>query len=662
MPSKKQSTLKKVFSIGALSTVLFSTLFTGNEPAKAVTNSPVAINEVAWMGTSTSYNNEWMELKNNTSQDLSLTGWKLQAKDGSPSINLSGTVKAGSYFLLERSTDDAVVGVKADQIYTGALGNSAEALELYDANGNLVDTVSSWYAGDNNTKATMERVNAADSGDVSSNWKTATAAYDGGFGTPKLANSVGTSQGTIHHLNHVSNADGAINVYFNKTALPQFAYDGNEANWSINLEDQLVSRISQATSSIDVATYELNLPKIVNTLVDKASQGVTVRVVADAKDVDPNDTENRYGIHRLNLEKLIRGKDQMVGTADDAHILGDSAMFVEEDATLRAKYGLPASFDDFPVQTVKIGSGNQTGHLLVDAERKADGSYYAPGDQMHNKFMIIDGKWVWTGTWNFTETGTYGTDEDMNQDLLNGNQNQTVEINSVDLASIYKTEFQEMYGSNTAVPNPTNAKFHSRKTDNTAHQVNVNGTLVEVYFSPGDGALNRITNAVKNEAQHRAYFEIFAFSDQTLVNELKYKWEGSYNDMEGTRTGFDMKGLFDPSFWNQWWSASVDMTQRTASQTSVDNPNTRWNTPAPVYTGKESRKLHAKTMIIDPNTSSDPMVVVGSTNWSSNGDATNDENMLVIHSDKIANQFLQEFYARYQVAGGQVPSQEAFIQ
>lgn len=219
-----------------------------------------------------------------------------------------------------------------------------------------------------------------------------------------------------------------------------------------------------------------------------------------------------------------------------------------------------------------------------------------------------------------------------------------------------------MYGSTTIIPNPVNANFHSRKTDNTAHQVIINGTLVEVYFSPGDGALNRLTNAVKNEAQHRAYFKSFAFSDQTLTDELKYKWEGSYTDMQGTRTGFEVKGLFDPSFWNQWWSASIDMTQRTASQTSVDNPNTRWKNPAPVFTGNESRKLHAKTMIIDPNTSSDPMVVVGSTNWSANGDGTNNENMLVIHNDKIANQFLQEFYARYQVAGGQVPAQEAYIQ
>jgi phosphatidylserine/phosphatidylglycerophosphate/cardiolipin synthase-like enzyme len=383
-------------------------------------------------------------------------------------------------------------------------------------------------------------------------------------------------------------------------------------------------------------------------------------VVADAKEDDPANAD-RYATHRMNLEKLYRGKDQMIGTSDDAQILGDSPMFAVEDPASRSSLGLPTSVDDIPVKTVKIGSATQTGHMFVDSERKTDGSYYSPNDQMHNKFMNIDGHWVWTGTWNFTETGLYGSEENMAQGILDGNQNETVEMNSSELSNIYKTEFEEMWGSNTFIPNPTNAKFHGRKIDNTPHQVTINGTLVEVYFSPGDQALQRFRDAVKNEAQHRAYFEIFAFSDQLLGDELKNKWEGSYNDLQGVRTGFEVKGLFDPSFWNQWWSASIDMTQRTASTTSVDNPNTRWNTPAPVYMANESRKLHAKTMLIDPNTSSDPMTIVGSTNWSSNGDAVNDENMLIIHNDKITNQFLQEFYARYQNAGGAIPAIEPIL-
>lgn len=137
-----------------------------------------------------------------------------------------------------------------------------------------------------------------------------------------------------------------------------------------------------------------------------------------------------------------------------------------------------------------------------------------------------------------------------------------------------------------------------------------------------------------------------------MVDALKQKWEGSTKDEIGTLTGFKVKGVYDSEFWNQWWSASVDMTGRTASQTSASNPNTRWKNPAPVYQDNEDSKLHDKYMIIDADTTSDPTVITGSTNWSTNGNTYNDENMIFIHNAKIANQYEQDFDARYETAGG----------
>ncbi|WP_245947331.1 phospholipase D-like domain-containing protein [Bacillus taeanensis] len=203
-------------------------------------------------------------------------------------------------------------------------------------------------------------------------------------------------------------------------------------------------------------------------------------------------------------------------------------------------------------------------------------------------------------------------------------------------------------------PDKITSNFSTRKVDNTTHSININGTPVEIYFSSGDNAVGHLTELVKNEADINTYFSIFAWSDQALVDELKYKWEGSYNDLEGTLTGFDVKGVFDLSFWNQWWSASIEMRGETTSQTSTNNPNIRWANPAPVYVAQESRKLHSKTMLIDADTSSDPTVIVGSTNWSTNCNDINDENMLFIHDADITNQFVQEFNARYIQAGGTV--------
>ncbi|MBI3671686.1 lamin tail domain-containing protein [Candidatus Azambacteria bacterium] len=151
-------------------------------PAKAE-GSPMVINEVAWMGTSVSANNEWMELYNTSSSAVDLTGWTLEATDGSPKIALTGNVASGGYFLLERTDDSAVPSIQADQIYSGALSNSGEILILRDAQGLEVDRVdgsNNWagIGGDNNTKQTAQR--------TQNGWITAEP-------TPRGANAVSTS-------------------------------------------------------------------------------------------------------------------------------------------------------------------------------------------------------------------------------------------------------------------------------------------------------------------------------------------------------------------------------------------------------------------------------------------------------------------------------------
>jgi phosphatidylserine/phosphatidylglycerophosphate/cardiolipin synthase-like enzyme len=645
---------KKILSFSLFLLMTFSTFSFLPNRATAASPNDVVINEISWMGTTVDYNNEWIELYNNTSVSISLTGWTLKAIDGAPAINLSGSIPAKGYYLLERTSDATVTEATADLIYTGALGNTGETLELRDNGGTLVDSVNSWYAGDNTTKATMERIKSLVSGTDSSNWQTSVATYSGGYGTPKKANSLKTSSTTGEQINTVSDAAGAINVYFNKSALTQYALSGNSANYNVNLETRLMSRIDKATSTLDIAVYDLNLPNLINKIIDKAALGVKVRMITDAK--NPTDAEytQRYQEMRLYIEKMIRGKDGKIGTADDVKVFADSVMFAETDAALRSQYGLPASYSDLPYKTVTVGTTAKSGYFLVDGEKKTDGSYYAPDDQMHNKFVIIDGTWVWTGSFNFTVTDLYGDTTNMANNVLDGNQQHSIEINSPELSSIYKTEFEEMWGSNTTAPNPSISNFHSRKTDNTTHTLTIGGRSVEVYFSPGDGALDHMVNYVKNNANYNAYFSIFAWSSQPLVDELKYKWEGSYSDLQGTRTGFDIRGTFEDGYWNDWWCAAVDMTGRTASQTSTSNPNTRWKNPAPVYPDKETRKLHSKTMLIDADTDSDPTVIIGSTNWSNNGEDVNDENMLIIHDKKIVNQFVQEINARYINAGGTI--------
>lgn len=136
----------------------------------------VIINEVAWAGTSSSTtDDEWIELHNPGSTPVNLAGWQLYGDDGtlnnigSPNIPLSGTISPGGYFLLERV--EQATDVPADQIYSGSLSNNpnGERLYLKDALGNTIDTANvdggSWPAGTASTStsnppsyASMERV------------------------------------------------------------------------------------------------------------------------------------------------------------------------------------------------------------------------------------------------------------------------------------------------------------------------------------------------------------------------------------------------------------------------------------------------------------------------------------------------------------------------
>lgn len=121
----------------------------------------VFVSEVAWMGSVENANAEWIELYNAGDTSVVLEGWVLVAEDGQPSITLSGTLGAGQYGLLERTSDDTVSDVSAFLIYTGAMGNSGEVLLLQDSGGVVHDTVDGsqdWAIGGNNdTKDTLQR-------------------------------------------------------------------------------------------------------------------------------------------------------------------------------------------------------------------------------------------------------------------------------------------------------------------------------------------------------------------------------------------------------------------------------------------------------------------------------------------------------------------------
>ncbi|HEY88413.1 MAG TPA: DUF11 domain-containing protein [Thermoflexia bacterium] len=179
----------------------------------------VVINEVAWMGTAANYNDEWMELYNTTAHAITLTGWTLQAADGTPNITLNGSISAHGYFLLERTNDTTINDIPADQIYTGDLGNTGEILTLSDDASQVIDTANgaggAWPGGDNGTKSSMERIDPLAS-DTDTNWATNDGVTHNGQdangdplnGTPKLRNSAAASEAEL-----ITSKQGPAQIY-----------------------------------------------------------------------------------------------------------------------------------------------------------------------------------------------------------------------------------------------------------------------------------------------------------------------------------------------------------------------------------------------------------------------------------------------------------------
>src|SRR3972149_1724840 len=95
---------------------------------------------------------------------------------------------------------------------------------------------------------------------------------------------------------------------------------------------------------------------------------------------------------------------------------------------------------------------------------------------MHNKFAVIDRTEVWSGSMNYTANDAYR------------NNNNLIRIRSAKLAEDYTNEFNEMFEQDLFGADSRAATPHPR--------VNVNGTEIEVYFSPDDGVASRIIDRI----------------------------------------------------------------------------------------------------------------------------------------------------------------------
>lgn len=247
------------------------------------------------------------------------------------------------------------------------------------------------------------------------------------------------------------------------------------------------------------------------------------------------------------------------------------------------------------------------------------------GGLMHNKFGIFDYRdkssasddWVWSGSWNATDPGN-------NNDAQN-----VIEIQDQALANAYTMEFNEMWGSSTDVPASSTSRFGIRKTNNTPHRFLINGTPLELYFSPSDRTTSHIYDALSKTATS-INIAMLTFTRDDLAQLLISK----------KAAGNKVRVLLD----NNTDTGSEFAAMQAGGIDIFLKPNGLGGL------------LHHKYAVIDANNPNiDNVVVTGSHNWSGSAETANNENTLIIHSKRVANLYLQEFKQRYIDAGGLDP-------
>lgn len=217
---------------------------------------------------------------------------------------------------------------------------------------------------------------------------------------------------------------------------------------------------------------------------------------------------------------------------------------------------------------------------------------------MHNKFVIIDGRSVWTGSMNLTLNGAAR------------HNNNLLELRSAEVARRYQAEFDEMFAQ---------GQFGPRSARGETAPVDAGTGRVAVYFGPEDELAAALLEALAG-ARERIRFMAFSFTLDDLGAAL----------LQRAVAGAQVQGIFE----------------RVGSE-SV------WSELGPLYcAGLDVRQdgnpylLHHKVFIIDDDT-----VVTGSANFSAGGTESNDENMLIIEDAALAAAYAAEFARRWDEAG-----------
>ena len=370
-----------------------------------------------------------------------------------------------------------------------------------------------------------------------------------------------------------------------------------------DLEEALISAISNARNEVLVAVQELSLPLVARSLIAAADRGVSVRVVLENTYSAPWSEQRpahlpKHQRHRWHqLHRLADRNNDGVTTAAEAH---------QSDAVALLRNAGIAIVDD--TEDGSSGSG-----------------------LMHHKFMVIDRNLVITGSANATSSGIHG---DAGKPSTRGNVNHLLRIRSRTLANLFRGEFMTMWGDGPG--GRPDSRFGLGKSAGGVRSVMVGDTRIDVLFAPHpkrhtDHGLNWLSQLLAT-ASRSIDMALFVFSAQQLADVLQ----------EQARKGVRIRLVADPGFASRSFSEVLDLlgVALPDHRCKLEANNQPFKQPLRgVGTPRLARgdKLHHKFAVID-----NKKVITGSFNWSPTAAHQNDETLLVIHSPQLAQHFTRE--------------------
>ena len=215
------------------------------------------------------------------------------------------------------------------------------------------------------------------------------------------------------------------------------------------------------------------------------------------------------------------------------------------------------------------------------------------GALMHNKFFIFDNQKVFTGSTNISSSCLTGY-----------NANIAVLINSKEIANLYKKEFDQMYYG----------KFHNMKNPVSNNEdILIDEKYVSVYFSPTNKISTTQIIPLINQAKKSIYIPAFYITHNDIIDAL----------INAHKRGIEIKIIVDETSVKGKY-VNVNYIKQNGIDLKIEN----W-----------AGKMHMKSIIID-----DDILVIGSMNFTKQGERMNDENCIVIKNSQILNSAYKKMF------------------